>query len=319
MKEYTYSVARVRARETSLLTRQDVEQLLAAESYAAALRLIRDRGYHSQEGEDAERVIADARRELWDFVSELAGDEALRILRLPVDYHNVKASVKAAFSGMDAQDLLLDGGTEKGEFIFDCVRRREYAGLDPVLAEVCEEAMALILRTQDGQVCDIYVDNAMFREIERTARSSGDRFIQRYAQLLIDTANLKAAYRCAVTERPLSFIENAVYDGGTLNVRELESAAAQGVEALCDAVASTSYGGCVEAMKSGAAALEKWCADAVADLMDDARWDSFSCAPILAYYHAKTTEIAAVRLILSAKRNQLAENIIRERVPGIYV
>lgn len=319
MKEYTYSVARVRAREASLLTRQDVDSLLSAVDYESALRLIRDRGYRSHDGADSEEIIAAARRELWDFVSELAGEDVLRVLRLSADYHNVKASVKAAFSGVDADGLLLEGGTVPGEFIYDCVKKREYADLDPRLAEVCEGAMALLLRTQDGQACDICIDNALLAELERTAKESGDGFIRRYADLQADTANLKAAYRCALAGRSLSFIENAVYDGGTLNARELELAAAQGVDALCDAVAPTPYGGCVEAMKQGAAALEKWCADELTRLMDEARWDSFSCAPILAYFHAKSTEIAAVRLILSGKRNQLAENMIRERVPRTYV
>ena len=53
--------------------------------------------------------------------------------------------------------------------------------------------------------------------------------------------------------------------------------------------------------------------------MDAARWDSFTAAPIIAYYYAKLTEIGAVRLILSGKRNQLEDNRIRERVPRTYV
>ena len=319
MKEYTYSVARVRAKEASLLTRQDIDQLLGIDGYEAALRLIRDRGYRSREDADAEEITAAAHRELWDFVAELAGEDALRILRLPVDYHNIKASVKAVFSGMDGSDLLMENGTADGSMILDCVRRREYDDLDPHIAQVCEEALALLLRTQDGQACDIYVDKEMLAAMDETARESGDSFIRGYADLYIDTANLKAAYRCAIAERGLPFIENAVYSGGTLNARELISAAAQGLEALYDYLTATRYSGCVEAMKAGAAPFEKWCGDEIMGFMDAARWDSFTAAPIIAYYYAKVTEIGAVRLILSGKRNQLEDNRIRERVPRTYV
>ena len=319
MKEYTYAVARVRAKEASLLTPQDIDQLLSADTYASALRMIRDRGYRSREGADAEEVAAAALNDVWDFVGGLEGAEALRILRLGVDYHNIKAAVKSVFSGLDAEDLLLDHGTADKRAINESVKRRDYGELDPALAQVCEGAMALILRTQDGQACDIYVDRAMLAARDETARASGDSFIQGYAHLLIDTANLKAAYRCAAAERSLSFIENALYDGGSLNARELASAAAAGPDALRERVAATAYGGGAEAMKKGAAAFEKWCGDEIMRFVERARWDSFTAAPILAYYYAKSAEISAVRLILSGKRNRLDDTRIRERVPMTYV
>ena len=53
--------------------------------------------------------------------------------------------------------------------------------------------------------------------------------------------------------------------------------------------------------------------------MDAARWESFTAAPIIAYYYAKTTEINAVRLILLGTRSRLDDNLIRERVPRTYV
>ena len=319
MKEYTYGVARVRAREAALLTRQDVDQLMSAESYEAALRVVRDRGYRSSDGADVEEIASAARRELWEFVAEVADEDALRVLRLNADYHNIKASVKAVYSGMDGTDLLLEGGTADAKLIYTCVQRREYGDLNPHLAQVCEEAMALLLRTQDGQACDICVDNAMLAAIGEAARKSGSDFAVGYANLVIDTANLQAAYRCALAQRQLSFIENAVFDGGTLNVSELRAAAAAGPDAVCDYLASTRYGDCVEAVKRGGAALAKWCSDEIMRYMQLARWESFTCAPVLAYYYTKSTEIGIVRLILLGKRSRLPDDMIRERVPQTYV
>ncbi len=320
MKEYTYSVARVRAKETALLTRQDIDQLLSADGYTAALRLVRDRGYRAQDNEGADDAIAAAEKELWEFITEIADKDTIRILRLPVDYHNVKAAVKSVFSGMDGHDLLLDNGTVDKDVIYSCVKRREYYDMEnPTLERVCEEAMTLILRTQDGQACDIYIDNAMLSAVEDAARESGDMFLKRYADLLCDTANLKAAYRCAASGRGEAFIENALYPGGTLNIKELIAVSRDGINALCEYVAKTRYGAMADSMKTGAAALEKKCADEIMRLMDEAKFDSFTSAPIIAYYYAKRTEIDAVRLILSGKLNRLDDNMIRERVPRTYV
>ena len=316
MKEFTYSIARVRAKEASLLTKQDIEQLLSADSYDAALRFARDHGYRSDDGTD----IADgAQKELWAFIEELADEETIRILRLPTDYHNIKASVKAVFSGIDGEDLLLDGGTEDKNEIYNCVKTREYKELDKRLAEVCEEAVMILNQTQDGQLCDIYIDKAMLAAAEDAADKSGDAFVKKYADMLADTSNLKTAYRCAVSGKNLSFIENAVYDGGTLNTAELKKAAAGGLDALKEFTEPTEYGSCAEYMKTGAAAFERQCADEIMRFMESARYESFSSAPIIAYHYAKTAEINAVRLILSGKLNRLGDDMIRERVRMTYV
>ena len=148
MKEYTYSVARGRAREATLLTQQDIDQLLSADGYESALRVIRDRGYRSRDNADVEEITSAAREDLWSFLMELADEATLRMLRMPVDFHNIKASVKSVFTGTDGHDLLLDGGTVDKDLIYESVKLREYGELDAHIAEVCEEAMAL-LRKQD--------------------------------------------------------------------------------------------------------------------------------------------------------------------------
>ncbi len=317
MNEYIYSVARVRAKETSLLTGQDMEQLLNSDSFESALLMLHDR---AKQGErDISGICADAERELWTFLEELAGADVLKTLRIPIDYHNIKASVKAVFSDTDASDLLLGGGTADAETIYESVKQREYGELEPSLAAVCSEATSILLRTQDGQLCDIYIDRAMLRAEEDAAKESGEDFMVRCARLHADTANLGAAYRCALSQRSLSFIENALYDGGSLSADALAKAASGGMDSLYRYVGSTSYDSGAAAMRSGAAAFEKWCADEMIKLAKEAQFETLSCAPIIAYYYLKSAEINTVRLILSGKLNHLDKDIIRERVPEIYV
>ena len=47
--------------------------------------------------------------------------------------------------------------------------------------------------------------------------------------------------------------------------------------------------------------------------------EHFSIGPVIAYLLAKETEITAVRLILSAKLNDLDSDIIKERLRELYV
>ncbi|MGN0162791.1 MAG: V-type ATPase subunit [Candidatus Ornithomonoglobus sp.] len=307
MKDYTYSVARIRAKEASLLSKQDIEQLISAADYDEASRLLRDKnGIASEE-------------ELWQLLGGLADAEIIRVLRLPADYHNIKAAVKSVFSDTAAGELLFDNGTVDKNVIYEAVRTRDYDALDTELADTAETAMKLLLHTQDGQLCDLLIDKAQLAAVERAAKQTGDSFIIQYAGLTADLANLRTALRCALTERSRGFIENALYDGGSLNYNLLASAAEGGTEKLFEYVRGTAYSDGAQYMKSGAAVFEKWCDDRIMEFMDTAKYDSFSTAPIIAYAYAKSTEQKAVRLILSAKKNGLDNDIIRERVRRLYV
>ena len=117
----------------------------------------------------------------------------------------------------------------------------------------------------------------------------------------------------------LSFIENALFDGGTLDFSELSREAAAGIDAVYEYVETTVYADGIEYMKKSPAAFEKWCDDRIMGLMNEVKYESFSSAPLLAYYYAKRTELNTVRLILFAKQNMLDDNMIRERVREVYV
>ncbi|MGN1116557.1 MAG: V-type ATPase subunit, partial [Candidatus Ornithomonoglobus sp.] len=279
----------------------------SAADYDEASRLLRDKnGIASEE-------------ELWQLLGGLADAEIIRVLRLPADYHNIKAAVKSVFSDTAAGELLFDNGTVDKNVIYEAVRTRDYDALDTELADTAETAMKLLLHTQDGQLCDLLIDKAQLAAVERAAKQTDDSFITRYAALTADLANLRTALRCALTDRSRSFIENALYDGGSLNYNLLASAAEGGTEKLFEYVSGTAYSDGAQYMKRGAAVFEKWCDDRVMELMDTAKYDSFSAAPVIAYAYAKETEQKAVRLILSAKKSGFDNNIIRERVRRLYV
>lgn len=313
--EYTYSVARVRAKEASLLSAADIEQLLSAQDYSSALRILHDRGYRDEDGS----ITRSAETELWEFLSETAEGEIIKMLRLPADYHNIKAAVKAAYADIPAEDLLMDNGNLDKELINNAVRSRNFDALPGYYGSTAKKATELLLRTQDGQLCDVCIDKALLAAVEAAAEKSGDSFIRRYGKMNTDLANLKSALRCALMHKSEEFIYHAVYKGGTLNRAALISAAASGTEQLFAYVGGTEYSAAVAAMKESAAAFEKWCDDRLMSFMNEARFDSFSAAPVLAYAHAKKTELAAVRLIMSAKKNKLDNEIIRERVRRLYV
>ena len=66
-------------------------------------------------------------------------------------------------------------------------------------------------------------------------------------------------------------------------------------------------------------AFEKWCDDYLTEVMRSQKWEPFGIGPIVAYILARENEMKAVRLILSAKINNLSEETVKERLRSMYV
>ena len=54
------------------------------------------------------------------------------------------------------------------------------------------------------------------------------------------------------------------------------------------------------------------------NMMKEAKMIPFGGEPLLAYIYAKETEIKVVRIIMVGKLNNIAEEVIRERLRDIY-
>ena len=100
--EYAYAVARIRANEVNLLTPAETEQLILAESYEAALRLLGDKGWHTDGvGHDYAPMLEEHVNAAWQLLKESAPDASLLdALVINNDFFNLKAALKAKFSDL---------------------------------------------------------------------------------------------------------------------------------------------------------------------------------------------------------------------------
>ena len=65
--------------------------------------------------------------------------------------------------------------------------------------------------------------------------------------------------------------------------------------------------------------LEKLSDNYIMDLMKTGKLVTFGPERILSYIYAKETEIKIIRIIMVGKLNNIAEEVIRERLRDIYV
>lgn len=318
--DYTYAVARIRAKEPYLMSNQDLNSLLNCKTYDNAMAYLADKGWHTENIRDYTEMLSKENEKTWQFMYELVDDKSVfNVFLLPKDFHNLKASVKAVITDNSANGVFYNTGTTDPQKIYSAVKDREYNKLPTHLQKCAAEAITVLLQTGDGQLCDIIIDKASLTALCEAGKSSGSDITQLYAETTVAAANIKSAIRCERTGKSIDFIKRCLAPCDTLNTDTLAASAAKGINAIYDYLQYTDYKGAVSALKKSASAFEIWCDNMLMSKMQSQKWEPFSQGPLIAYVLARDFEIKTVRIILSGKVNQLNDNIIKERLRDMYV
>ena len=319
-QDFTYAVSRIRMKETKLLTRKDIDRLIAQQDYPSVITALAEFGYNCEKTKDSSDILTEELEKLWSLMAELVEDMSVfDVFRIQNDYHNLKASVKAVYSDKTVSSMLISGGTIEGEIIYQCVKNRDYKVLPEILAQTAQKALNIILKTGDGQLCDTVIDKASLDALADIRGNSLYEVLKDYAELYIASANIKIAVRGSKLNKDLEFFRQALAECLTLNKELLAKSAAKGFDEVCAYLSKTKYKDAVDYMKTSMSSFEKWCDDLLIKDMKKQKSDPFTIGPLVAYIIAKQNEIKAIRLILIAKLNRLDDSKINERIREMYV
>ena len=320
-QEYTYAVARIRYRESRLLSNSDLNALLSSKDVASAIRTLRDKGWGDNSSDDSpDTLLRVEENKLWSFIDEIVPERStFDFLLVPNDYHNMKVAIKAITRDQDPEGLFIENSTIDPVTLYDAIKKRDYTALPENFADTAKEAMTVLLETSDGQLCDIIIDRACMQNVYALGQQNENEMIRRYCELFVASADIKLAVRCSKTGKSLDFIRRALAPCDTLDVQRLAAAAALGYEDILKYLNETPYRGAVDALSRSMSAFEKWCDDSMTGALQSQKWEPFTVGPVVAYILARQNEIKAVRMILSAKANALPEEIIKERLRMMYV
>ena len=101
--------------------------------------------------------------------------------------------------------------------------------------------------------------------------------------------------------------------------KAISDAAASGTDAVIAYLDHTDYADAVDELKNSVASFERWCDNRMIETIRPEIHNPFGIGPVAAYILARENEIKTVRIILAAKRNNLPEEMLRERVRAMYV
>lgn len=319
-KQYTYAVARIRSKELSLLTKQDMEQLMACKSHKECLQLLSDKGWGNKESAEAEDIIGYERRKTWDVIRELVEDMSIfDVLLYENDFHNLKTAIKQLYMNTEFPEMYITHGTVPLATIKEAVKTHDFTLLPEFMTASGKEAMEVLLHTGDGQLCDLILDKAALESIRQAGTKSGNEVLNLYAEQKVAVADIKIAFRGTRTKKGVQFYQRALAACGSLDIQALMEAALKGEDTMYEYIGQTTYADAVPELKKSLFAFELWCDNRLMEVIRPQKYNPFTIAPLAAYIIARESELKTVRIILSGKLNSLSEESIRERIRESYV
>ena len=326
--DYLVISARVKAMESTLLTRERMEQLLEARSDEEVQKILQDCGYPELDAADPEAMDAalSAAREavLSDLQDGAPDPRYIDVFKLKYDYHNAKAILKAEAMEASPDRMLMDMGRVSAAELREAMASGELDSLPPLLASAVAEAKEVLQTTRDPQLGDIVLDRWSYRDMDAVAEATGSAFLHGYVQVQIDAANLRTLVRTLRMGKNEEFLRNVLFEGGEIAPDAILAVSAAKGGGLAELYAPTRFQAAAE---SGAKALqggpltefEKLCDDVVGEYLSGALFVPFGEAPLVGYLAARETEYTNLRILLMGRGAGIAPDVIRSRLRASYV
>lgn len=320
--DYLFVTGQVRALEARLLTGAQLERLLDAANGEQAERLLAEQGCGGLAGaapEKLEGALGEARVALFqDLDSGGRIRDILALFRSKYDYQNAKALVKAGAMGTSADRLLTGGGRYDPALLAKDFRRGELGAYSAVFRRGVDAAREALASTGDPQRADFILDRAYFEELTGLARQTRSKFLEGYAALLIDAANLRAVVRASRLRESGGLLRRALIPGGSVPASALSDAHGERLSALFHAsplAGAAALGASLAAPGSGGLArFEELCGEAVAGYLAAGRRAAFGAGPVAAYLHARLAELDILRAVLTVPPSGPGRDAVRQRL-----
>lgn len=328
--KFTQAVSRIWVLETKLLDKPKVERMIEAPSANEVLRILNETEYSNvssniKRAEDYEEILSAELKRVYDLVYEISPvKEVVKIMSLKYDYHNVKVLLKGKVLGKDLSSMIIKLGNLDLQEIKRKIDGDNYKSLNGTLGKGVQEAMKAFEETKDPQKIDIIIDKYMFKELVEIQKSLDYKFIDNLVKAMIDSINIRTLLRIKKQNKGRDFAEEVIVEGGAIDRSKLVALLNESPENIMAKLQSTIYSDLIKEGFEGyiatesASLLEKLSDNYIMELMKDSKLVTFGPERLLSYIYAKETEIKVIRIIMVGKLNNIAEEVIRERLRDIY-
>ncbi len=319
---FAYAVGNVRAREGSLLTKSDLEQLLSQHDSAALTSYLRNRGFGSQANETSlDVLLREEREKLWAYVLDITPDRSVfEPFLYAHDTHNFKAILKGILRARDYTSLLMRPETISPQVLETAIHERNFSALPDWLADTADRAYTLFLQTSDAQLSDGILDVALSKAQLKSAKALKIPMLYSYFETRVFYQNVKVALRATRAEKNAAFLEETLCQEvpGCENLMRCALRGEEEVLLFLERFGRYSSAQAAEAFRKSPSEFERWVDNALIEIARAGKYTTLGAEPLISYLLARLAELGAVQIIASGIRTGQEAGQIRERLRDLY-
>ncbi len=325
---YAYATARIRVRESKLLSLNRLERLFDITDSADAIKLLAEAGYSNQDPNsgkegtgDVEKLLTSELKKAYDFIEEIIPDPlVINLFKKRYDYLNAKLILKAEFLKINVKETLSEMGTIEPARLIKLMNERKFEDVSEIFNQAILAGEEAFNKTGDPQLIDFILDNASYAEMMADAEKSEDPVLIKLINMLIDTANIRIFIRAKLLKKPEDFIRKAWIKSGSFKEEMFEGIANEGLDKLFSVLKTIGYEKLATQLyevankEDGISEIEKILDDFITLYLKDSKYVVMGISPVIGYLFFKETEIKNARLIITGVKNKIPRETIKERL-----
>ena len=321
---YAYACARLSALNKRLIEPQTIQRMLDG-SLSDAMRALSDVRYGNLSDAteaDIERMIEREMTDAMQEVRELSPNPAITdLFLLRADAQNLKVLLKARLLNQ-SEAAFTPGGLYDRETVSEMVKDKRYDALPEILRDALNALEKRLEIRVEPQTISVALDRAYLAHALK--QSAKQPVFSQYFRSLADFDNVLTFLRLRAMGASIETLDEVILPEGGVKYEDLYNAYEFSFDSLNKILGKSV---CQEPLLLGLntmlrtgsiAELEKARDNYLISLLSAHKYESETIYPIIGYYLAKEREGKAVRLIITGKRNGLADTVIRERLVKLY-
>ena len=322
-----FAVARIRVLEKGLIGKERMARFLDLNA-EDILRQLTEGGYGTLPDatpEEIEQLIASELDRTMAVIEELTPDpEATDLYRLRSDIHNLKILLKLRLQGDREVPAFMNGGVYHPESLSRMVQEKNYRDLPEDFASALKRLEKQLEGEIDPREISIALDQAYFAHVAASPACKKYPLIRDFFAGRADFDNILTLLRLKAMDAPEVQLRNSLLPGGGISKEQFIKAYSAGSESYARLLATGPAAGAIKKVLAEYAetgrptVLERARDNWLISLFRPVKAESDSLYPILGYLIAREQEAKCIRLLVTAKRNGLAADIIEERMRELY-
>lgn len=329
-RQYGSSNVLIRVYEKSLLSLEYFERILAADHTDEVLQILEETNYDKfierMEESDFENMLTRALAETFKQVYKVSPSQKVNeYLSLRYTYHNLKLNFKEQITGDDLNHLYFNFTPYDFSTIDYAVSSGESNRMPAPYVESIREAKEAYEQSHDLYAIDVIMDRRFHTHLGLLALEIGDEDLIKITKNFTDYRNLIILVRAKNQNRTRNFLNAVLSSSGSIAKKDLMELSEQSISDIIQFYYSTHLDNIVREASDdknefiSTMELEAIIDDQIMENMQKGKRIATGPLPIIAYVHAKETEIKNLRIILYGKDLKLSEAEIRERMRLNYV